>query len=198
MRNYYKEQVELVNKLNEQEKKPTLLLHTCCALCFSSSFMQIKDAFDITVFFYNPNIYPSEEYNKRKEETIRLIDIFNKEFNLNIKFVEQVEDFEAYNSKKVHNKKCFDCIYNRILVSYNYADANNFDYVSTTLTLGRLKNSEMINQIGEDLSQHFTTKYFFSNFKKNGGIDLSLSLKEKYNIYAQNYCGCEPYYKEKM
>lgn len=198
MRNYYKEQVELVSQLSNQEKKPTLLLHTCCALCFSSSFMQIKDAFEITVFFYNPNIYPSDEYDKRKEETIRLIEIFNKEFNLNIKFVEQTEDFETYNKKKVHDKKCFDCIYNRMLVSYNYAEANKYDYVSTTLTLGRLKNSEMINQIGEDLSQHFTTKYFFSNFKKNGGIDLSLSLKEKYNIYAQNYCGCEPYYKEKM
>ena len=198
MRNYYKEQVELVSKLSQQEKKPTLLLHTCCALCFSSSFMQIKDAFEITVFFYNPNIYPTDEYNKRKEETIRLIDIFNKEFNLNIKFIEQIEDFETYKNKKVHDKKCFDCIYNRMLVSYNYAETNKYDYVSTTLTLGRLKNSEKINQIGEDLSQHFTTKYFFSNFKKNGGIDLSLSLKEKYNIYAQNYCGCEPYYKEKM
>lgn len=195
MRNYYKEQVELVKKLKEENKKPTLLLHTCCALCFSSSFMQIKDSFDITVFFYNPNIYPTDEYNKRKEETLRLIEIFNNEFNSNIKFVEQIEDFETYERKKVHDKKCFDCIYNRLLVSYNYADEHNFDYVTTTLTLGRLKNSDMINQIGELLNNTHSTKYFYSNFKKNKGIDLSLQLKEKYNIYAQNYCGCEPYYK---
>ena len=135
-----------------------------------------------TVFFYNPNIYPSEEYNKRKQETIRLIEIFNKEYNLNMKFVEQVEAFETYNEKKVHNNKCFDCIYNRMLVSYNYANNNNYDYVTTTLTLGRLKNSEMINQIGEMLESNYDTKYFYSNFKKNKGIDLSLELKEKYII----------------
>ena len=193
MRNYYKEQVELTNKLKEYEKKPTLLLHTCCALCFSSSYMQIKDSFDITVFFYNPNINPLEEYERRKSETLRLIEIFNNEFHTNVKFVEKKEDFETYKEKKVHPNKCFDCIYNRLLVSYNYANENNFDYVSTTLTLGRLKDSIMINQIGEILEKNYQTKYFYSNFKKNKGIDLSIELKKKYNIYAQNYCGCEKY-----
>ena len=196
MRNYYKEQVMLTTSLIESNTKPTLLLHTCCALCFSSCFMQLKDAFNITVFFYNPNIYPSEEYNKRKLETIRLIEIFNKEYNLNMNFIEVTEDFESYNAKKVHKNKCFDCIYNRLLVSYNYANNNHFDYITTTLTLGRLKNSEMINQIGAMLESNYKTKYFYSNFKKNKGIDLSLELKEKYNIYAQNYCGCEKYVKE--
>lgn len=193
MENYYKKQLSIIETI--KDKKPTLLLHTCCALCFSSSFMQIKDYFDITVFFYNPNIYPTEEYQKRKDETLRLIDIFNKEFNTNIKFVEQCEDFEKYNQKKVHKNKCYDCIYNRLLVSYNYANEHNYDYVTTTLTLGRLKNSVMINLIGESLSKFYQTKYFFSDFKKNKGIDLSLALKEKYNIYAQNYCGCEKAYQ---
>ena len=171
MRNYYKEQIELLDKLKDNNQKPTLLLHTCCALCFSSSFMQIKDYFNVTVFFYNPNIYPLDEYNKRKEETLRLIEIFNKEFNCNINFVEQTEDFKTFENKKVHDKKCFDCIYNRLLVSYNYADEHNFDYVTTTLTLGRLKNSDMINQIGELLEKNHQSKYFYSNFKKNKGID---------------------------
>ena len=196
MMNYNKEHIAIINQIKDNTKKPTLLLHTCCALCFSSSFMQVKDYFDVTVFFYNPNIYPMEEYEKRKQETLRLIEIFNIEFNCNIKFVEQIEDFETYAAKKVHQNKCFDCIYNRILVSYNYASKNNFDYITTTLTLGRLKNSDMINQIGEDLSKQFDCKYFYSNFKKNKGIDLSLLLKEKYNIYAQNYCGCEKYYEQ--
>ena len=195
MENYYKKQLSIIENIKNNNTKPTLLLHTCCALCFSSSFMQIKDYFDITVFFYNPNIYPLEEYNKRKKETLRLIDIFNLEFNTNIKFVEQIGDFDSYNEKKVHQNKCYDCIYNRLLVSYNYANTHNFDYVTTTLTLGRLKNSSMINLIGESLSSFYTTKYFYSDFKKNKGIDLSLMLKEKYNIYAQNYCGCEKAYK---
>lgn len=191
MINYYKEQIKICEEVSKLDYKPTLLLHTCCALCFSSSFMQVKDYFNVTVFFYNPNIYPLEEYNKRKIETLRLIEIFKNEYNVDIKFVEQVESFESYNEKKVHQNKCFDCIHNRLLVSYNYADEHNFDYVSTTLTLGRLKNSNMINLLGEMLSKTHKTKYFYSDFKKNKGIDLSLSLKEKYNIYAQNYCGCE-------
>lgn len=195
MNDYYARQVKLLEELKSKEKKPTLLLHTCCALCFSSAFMQCKDYFEITVFFYNPNIYPLGEYEKRKNETLRLIEIFKKEFNVNIKFVEQIESFEAYNKKKVHKHKCYDCIYNRILTSYNYANSNNYDYITTTLTVGRLKNSIMINQIGEMLEPYYKTKYFYSNFKKNKGIDLSLEMKKKYNIYAQNYCGCEKYYE---
>lgn len=194
MINYYQRQLKILEEIKKENKKPTLLLHTCCALCFSSAFMQCKDYFEITVFFYNPNIYPYEEYQKRKNETLRLIDIFQKEYNCTIKFVEKIDSFESYNEKKVHKNKCFDCINNRILVSYNYANENNFDYVTTTLTVGRLKNSEMINQIGEMYQPNFKTKYFYSNFKKNKGIDLSLELKKKYNIYAQNYCGCEKYY----
>lgn len=191
----YKKQIELTSSLIKNNTKKTLLLHTCCALCFSSAFMQCKDAFDITVFFYNPNIYPLDEYQKRKNETLRLIEIFNKEYDCNIKFVEQIEEFEIYNEKKIHNNKCFDCIYNRILTTYNYANKYGFDYISTTLTVGRLKDSTMINLIGQMLEKNYNTKYFYSNFKKNNGIELSLQLKQKFNIYAQNYCGCEPYYK---
>ena len=144
MINYYKEQIKICEEVSKLDYKPTLLLHTCCALCFSSSFMQVKDYFNVTVFFYNPNIYPIEEYNKRKIETLRLIEIFKKEYNVEIKFVEQVESFECYNEKKVHQNKCFDCIHNRLLVSYNYADEHNYDYVSTTLTLESISPSRLI------------------------------------------------------
>ena len=196
MKSYYQMQLDLCNYLKENNLKPSLLLHTCCALCFSSAFMQCKDYFNITVFFYNPNIYPSNEYEKRKQETLRLIDIFQKEYHVTINFIEQIEDFKIYDAKKVHQNKCFDCIHNRLLVSYNYADMHHFDYITTTLTVGRLKNSIMINQLGEMLEKNHQTKYFYSNFKKNNGIGLSLKMKEKYHIYAQNYCGCEPYYQK--
>ena len=196
MKSYYQMQLDLCNYLKENNLKPSLLLHTCCALCFSSAFMQCKDYFNITVFFYNPNIYPSNEYEKRKQETLRLIDIFQKEYNVTINFIEQIEDFKIYDAKKVHQNKCLDCIHNRLLVSYNYADKHHFDYITTTLTVGRLKNSIMINQLGEMLEKNHQTKYFYSNFKKNNGIGLSLKMKEKYHIYAQNYCGCEPYYQK--
>ena len=107
------------------------------------------------------------EYNKRKIETLRLIEIFKKEYNVEIKFVEQVESFESYNEKKVHQNKCFDCIHNRLLVSYNYADEHNYDYVSTTLTLGRLKNSNMINLLGEMLSKIRIKVFCFMSFRKH-------------------------------
>ena len=185
----------IIKEVSNLAKKQTLLLHTCCAMCFSAALWQIKDYFDITVYFFNPNIYPSEEYDKRKNEVKRMIEIFNKEYSINIKFVEEIEEFEKYNRCKIHKEKCYDCIQYRLYHSYVYADAHNFDYVTTTLTSGRLKNSKMINRIGENLSEHFKTKYFYSDFKKNKGIDVALMLKEKYNIYAQNYCGCEPYYE---
>lgn len=195
---YYRKQIEKIEELKKANLKPTLLLHTCCAVCFSSAYMQIKDSFDITVFFFNPNIYPSSEYDKRKEEVLRLIEIFNKEFNTNVKFIEKLEDFMSYKEKKVHKYPCYDCIYNRLLVSYNYAEKEKFDYVSTTLTVGRQKNSMLINLLGEQLEKNYKiTKYFYSDFKKNNGILLSNEMRKKYNIYAQNYCGCEPYYQKK-
>lgn len=193
MKNYYQVQQILMDQIKKEKTKPRLLLHTCCALCFSSAFLQCKDLFQITVFFFNPNIYPLEEYEKRKKETLRLIQIFSQEFHMHIDFVEKKEDFEHYQKKKIHQHHCYDCIYNRLLNAYVYAEKNHFDYVTTTLTVGRLKDSYMINLIGETLEPTFKCKYFYSDFKKNKGIDLSLQMKEKYQIYAQNYCGCETY-----
>lgn len=187
----------MTEKIKNEKKKPTLLLHTCCALCFSSAFLQCKDLFQITVFFFNPNIYPSEEYEKRKKETLRLIDIFAKEYHVTIGFIEQKEDFKTYQEKKIHQHACFDCIYHRILTTYCHAEKHHFDFITTTLTVGRLKDSYMINLIGEILEPSFTCRYFYSDFKKNNGIDLSLQMKEKYQIYAQNYCGCEAYLNDK-
>lgn len=195
MKNYYQLQLKELEKIALLKQKPTLLLHTCCALCFSSAFMQIKDYFQISVFFFNPNIYPLSEYEKRKKELLRLIDIFNKKNNSNIKFIEQKEDFISYNDCKNHFHKCYDCLNYRLFNSFVYAENNNYDYVTTTLTVGRLKDSYLINSLGETISINFNNcKYFYSDFKKNKGIDLSLQLKKEYNIYAQNYCGCEKFY----
>lgn len=86
----FKHELEKVQKL---PTKPSLLLHTCCAMCFSSSFLQIKDYFQVTVYYFNPNIYPLEEYEKRKNEVLRLIDIFEKEYQVKIDFIEEKKDF---------------------------------------------------------------------------------------------------------
>lgn len=194
MKNYYQLQQKEIAFVKNLPKKPTLLLHTCCALCFSSAFLQIKDDFEISVFFFNPNIYPLEEYEKRKNELLRIIHLYEKEWNISIPFIEKKEDFHLYQKVKTHRNACYDCLHYRLLESYIYASTHQFDYLTTTLTVGRLKDSYFINSIGETLQKQFpNTKYFLSDFKKNKGIDLSLEMKAKYQIYAQNYCGCEHY-----
>lgn len=190
----FKRELEKVQKL---PTKPSLLLHTCCAMCFSSSFLQIKDYFQVTVYYFNPNIYPLEEYEKRKNEVLRLIDIFEKEYQVKIDFIEEKKDFNDYLQCKVHQKGCQDCLHLRLLYSFQYAMQHHYDYVTTTLTLGRLKDSSLINSLAYSLQPMFpTVLYLYSDFKKNKGIDLSLQCKEKYSIYAQCYCGCEKYGKK--
>lgn len=196
MKNDYDKFLDKIEEIKKLDEKPTLLLHTCCALCFSSAYMQLKDYFHITVFYYNPNIYPLDEYEKRKNEVIRMIDIFNNEYHTDVKFIESIGKFDYYKNKKIHLKGCMDCFHLRLMKSFMYANDNKYDYFTTTLTVGRLKNSNLLNRIGESLQPMFeNTKYLFSDFKKNGGINISLRCKEKYNIYAQCYCGCEPYYQ---
>ncbi len=186
-----------LEKVKKFPQKPKLLLHTCCAMCFSSSFLQIKDYFQITVYYFNPNIFPLKEYEKRKNEVLRLIHIFEKEYQLTIDFVEEKEDFETYLQCKIHEKGCLDCLHLRLLRSYQYAQKHHFDYLTTTLTLGRQKDSSVINSIAYSLKPMFSTvQYLYSDFKKNKGIDLSLECKKKYDIYAQCYCGCEKYEKK--
>lgn len=190
----FKHELEKVQKL---PTKPSLLLHTCCAMCFSSSFLQIKDYFQVTVYYFNPNIYPLEEYEKRKNEVFRLIDIFEKEYQVKIDFIEEKKDFNDYLQCKIHQKGCQDCLHLRLLYSFQYAMQHHYDYVTTTLTLGRLKDSSLINSLAYSLQPMFpTVNYLYSDFKKNKGIDLSLQCKEKYSIYAQCYCGCEKYDKK--
>lgn len=190
----FKHELEKVQKL---PTKPSLLLHTCCAMCFSSSFLQIKDYFRVTVYYFNPNIYPLEEYEKRKNEVLRLIDIFEKEYQVKIDFIEEKKDFNDYLQCKIHQKGCQDCLHLRLLYSFQYAMQHHYDYVTTTLTLGRLKDSSLINSLAYSLQPMFPTiHYLYSDFKKNKGIDLSLQCKEKYSIYAQCYCGCEKYGKK--
>ena len=196
--NYQKELEKLLTRLEKEEKVPTLLLHSCCAPCSSYVLEYLSQYFKITVFYYNPNIYPMEEYEKRKNEVLRLIKLFNQEYQTNVDFIEEKDDFNCYLEKKVHVKGCMDCFHLRLLKSFTYANKNHYDYVTTTLTVGRLKNSILMNQIAESLQPMFTkTHYLYSDFKKNKGIEISLNCKEKYGIYAQCYCGCEPYYRNK-
>ena len=187
--NNYKEFLSFINNL---DYRPKLLLHSCCGPCSTSVLELLTNYFDIDVFYFNPNIYPQDEYIKRKEEQKRLL----KE--LNIKFIEGDYDQDLYNKeiKGLENEpeggiRCKACINYRMLVTCLYAKKNKYDYFTTTLSVSPHKNSKMINEIGYNLEKDIGVKYLYSDFKKQDGYKKSIELSKKFNLYRQDYCGCK-------
>ena len=188
-------QIELEKELKKIEgKKPKLLLHVCCAPCSSYVLTYLNKYFDITVLYYNPNISPIEEYEKRLNEEKRLIKELNKE-NIHIMECEyENEEFEkiAKGLEEVEEGgiRCYKCYNLRIEKAAQIAKEKNYDYFTTTLTISPLKNSQVLNKIGRDLEEKYKIKYLYSDFKKKEGYKTSIILSKKYNLYRQNYCGC--------
>lgn len=183
-------------KLIEQEDiKPTLLLHACCAPCSSYVLEYLKNHFDITVFFYNPNISPIEEYNYRAEELKRLIN--EMQLSDSVKLVIGDYEHEIFSEiakgkedEKERGSRCTDCYDIRLKKSFEYAKKHNFDYYSTTLSISPHKDAQRLNHIGASYAENSPVKWLFSDFKKRNGYIRSIELSQKYNLYRQNYCGC--------
>lgn len=193
--NYQKELDCILNKIIENGKVPTLLLHSCCAPCSSYVIEYLSDYFKITVFYYNPNISPYEEYRKRVDEEKRFISEFNTKYSVD--FIEGSYEIELFYSmaKGLENEKeggtrCFKCYEMRLRKAAELAINNKFDYFTTTLSISPYKNAQVLNEIGNKLSNEFGVKYLFSDFKKKNGYKRSIELSAKYNLYRQNYCGC--------
>lgn len=185
----------LEEELKNLSGKPTLLLHSCCAPCSSYVLTYLMNYFDITVFYYNPNIYPYEEFNKRLNEQIKLINELNEE---QIKLIKGTYDEEKFNGiikgleeENEGGKRCRKCYYFRLEETAKMALDNNFDYFTTTLSVSPYKNSELLNEIGKELGEKYNIKYLFSDFKKKEGYKTSIELSKKYNLYRQDYCGCK-------
>lgn len=188
--NYNEEFNKIIDNLNDRK---TILLHSCCAPCSSYVISKLIDYFDITILYYNPNIEPMEEYEKRKKEQIRFIN----ELNRNIKILDTPYDNELYREKieglenlPEGGKRCNECIKLRLIRTLNKALENNFDYFGTTLTVSPHKNSKLINELGIELSKGKNIKYLISDFKKENGYIKSIEIAKQYNLYRQNYCGC--------
>lgn len=195
MTNYQLILDEIINENVSLGKRPTLLLHACCAPCSSYVLEYLSKYFEITVFYYNPNISSLEEYEKRKEEIKRFIGECN--FSSDIKFVEGLYDNDKYEEviKGLENEKeggsrCKKCYYLRLEESAKYASDNNFDYFSTTLSISPYKNAQALNEIGKELSDKFGISYLFSDFKKKNGYKRSIELSSIFKLYRQDYCGC--------
>ncbi len=190
--NYDRELQNLINENVKTNIKPKLLLHSCCAPCSSTCIERLKDGFDLTVYYYNPNLDCDGEFIKRANEQMRLCD------NLNIKYVIEEYGSEAFNSAVAGLEKeteggsrCAVCFNLRLSKTAEKAKEEGFEYFATTLTLSPLKNAEKINEIGKEIEEKFGVKYLPTDFKKNGGYLRSIELSKEYGLYRQSYCGCK-------
>ena len=190
--NYQKKLEELVESL---DYTPKLLLHSCCAPCSSRCIEYLSNYFDITVIYYNPNISPITEYEKRKEEQKKFIGEFKSKNKLD--FIEVGYDYNDFlkiakglEHAKEGGERCFKCYRMRLEKTAQVAHDRNYDYFGTTLTVSPYKNSQVLNKIGEELSEKYNIKYLYSDFKKNNGYKRSIELSKVYNLYRQDYCGC--------
>lgn len=196
--NIYNAQLQELYAIHQSGRKPRLLLHACCGPCASSVLVQLYDYFDITIFYTNSNIYPASEYTRRLAELKAFLPRFNQDYHANVKLIEDVYDPQAalkilapHAHDKEGGQRCHLCYEMRIRKAMAYASAHHFEYCTTVLTLSRLKNSRVINEIALKVSQDYPeVHYFFSDFKKNKGIDLSIDLTNLYDMYRQDYCGC--------
>ncbi len=183
---------------NFKDKK-TLLLHSCCAPCSSAVITRLQDFFHITVFYYNPNIEPFIEYERRKKEQIR----FLQEFDSSIQILDVDYEHEKFQAS-VHGlekepeggARCYKCYYLRLEKTVEEALQKHFDYFGTTLTVSPHKNAQKINEIGLKLEELYnkksnkTIRFLVSDFKKKDGYKKSLEMSKEYHLYRQDYCGC--------
>ena len=194
-RNYQKELDGLIAKLQEEASVPKLFLHSCCAPCSSYVLEYLSEYFEITVFYYNPNIYPPEEYHERAAEQKRFIEQFPAKHPISYiegeydtkRFYEMARGLEKVPEGR---ERCFQCYELRMRESAMLAKMGGFDYFTTTLSISPLKNAEKLNEIGEMLEEEYGVKHLTSDFKKKNGYKRSTELSKEYELYRQNYCGC--------
>lgn len=199
--NYQKQLDAVLEGLSREGKVPKLLLHSCCAPCSSYVLEYLSAWFDITLFYYNPNIYPESEYSERVQEQKRLISemklvrpVHFLEGNYNPQ--EFYEIAKGHESDREGSERCFRCYRLRLLAAAKAALEGNFDYFTTTLSISPLKNAAKLNEIGLKLAGEYKVPYLVSDFKKKNGYKRSTELSAQYRLYRQNYCGCVYSYRE--
>lgn len=196
MINHQKELERLLENIKKQEQVPTLLLHSCCAPCSSYVLEYLAEYFEITVFYYNPNIFPEGEYTKRILEQQMLIQDMKVKYPISFiagnydreKFYESVAGLEHL---KEGGERCFKCYELRLTEAAKLAKEGDFDYITTTLSISPVKNADKLNEIGVAVAEKYGVQYLQSDFKKKNGYKRSIELSAEYGLYRQDYCGCE-------
>lgn len=193
---YQKELEKIIEQQTEEGVVPTLLLHSCCAPCSSYVLEYLSAYFEITVFYYNPNIYPPTEYEKRVKEQQMLIDQLPTKYPVH--FLEGAYDRERFYEMAAGleqvpegGSRCFGCYGLRLSEAGKVAKEGGYDYFTTTLSISPLKNAQKLNEIGTQMGEKYGVKYLPSDFKKKNGYKRSIELSKEYGLYRQDYCGCE-------
>ena len=193
--NYQIEMERELARIQATGHRPKLLLHSCCAPCSSFVLERLMDAFDLTVFYYNPNIAPKEEFLRRVEEQRRLIESMPHERPIGL-IQGDYDDQVFYELARGHEQdpeggaRCTACFRLRLGKTAETAAQEGFDYFTTTLSISPLKDAQRLNAIGAELSAAFGVPYLFSDFKKKNGYKRSCELSAEYGLYRQDYCGC--------
>lgn len=195
IRNYAKELERLIQKLQQEGKVPRLLLHACCAPCSSAVLEYLSQYFAITLLYYNPNIAPLEEYQKREAELRRLVS--QMKFTHPVALLPCQYDGQAFvqaarglEGEPEGGKRCEACFRLRLRYAAQEAARLHFDYYTTTLSISPMKNAPLLNQLGEEIGREFGVAHLPSDFKKKDGYKRSVQLSKEYDLYRQDYCGC--------
>jgi hypothetical protein len=193
--NYQKELDNIILKLDPEQTPKRLLIHSCCAPCSSYVLEYLSQFFDITVLYYNPNIYPEEEYNRRVEEQQRLIDAMPHLHPIRfLKGEYQPKDYydyvKGFEDDPEGGERCFRCYRMRLMEAAELAKQGGYDYFTTTLSISPYKNADKLNEIGDELAGEYGVSFLPSDFKKKNGYKRSIELSREYDLYRQDYCGC--------
>ena len=201
--NYQKELEKLISNLQKDRKVPKLLLHSCCAPCSSYVLEYLSDYFEITVFYYNPNIFPESEYTKRILEQQMLIQDMKVKHPISFlagsyernRFYEIAAGLEHL---KEGGERCFKCYELRLEEAAKIAQEGEFDYFTTSLSISPMKNAEKLNEIGNKVGAKYGVSYLQSDFKKKNGYKRSIELSKEFGLYRQDYCGCEFSFRDRQ
>lgn len=206
--NYQKELEKIISSISNSSPqiKPSLLLHACCGPCSSYVLEYLSKIFNITIYYYNPNIHPQEEYFRRLNELKKFLTVFPDALENKVNLIEDDYNPEDYfiatnvrneqqlQSEPEKGERCFRCYKFRMERAWDFACKNNYDFFTTTLSISPHKDSQKINLIGKNLelqkNKNINTKYLFSDFKKKGGFLRSTQLSQEYGLWRQDYCGC--------
>lgn len=193
--NYSIETEKIIDYNKREQVVPSLLLHACCAPCSSACLEYLSSFFNITVFFYNPNISPKAEFDKRLAEERRLITEMLPDKNINViegtyNYNDFLDAIKGLENAKEGGERCFKCYRLRLEKTAQLANEMKFDYFCTTLSISPLKSAQKINEIGFETAEKFCVKWLPSDFKKKEGYKRSVELSKQLHLYRQNFCGC--------